>query len=207
VFGDFLNQLLRKGTVELSAPPVLYESEYAAVTEQLMAAYAVHSLDVAGAPIPFDGSIAIAAARVIGMACWFLVSREESEEHVARSLILPDPRDTPHIHLSADLLLRLLPAMHRRARARAPDDVLTRELQKLSCQWPLSGVLVDVVEPPKTPVSFGGHSGLCLLYAERLVRNPRPAWILEGPARPYIDLVFAERGLAIPGETSEGVIV
>src|SRR5438093_406611 len=66
-------------------------------------------------------------------------------------------------------------------------------------RWPLSGVLADIDEPPLLPVDLGGHPGLLLLYAERLARQRRPAWVADGPAREYIELVFGERNLPLGG--------
>jgi hypothetical protein len=45
---------------------------------------------------------------------------------------------------------------------------------------------------------LGGHPGLLLLYAERLAEHLRPEWVPDGPARPYVELVFTQRGLPVP---------
>ena len=95
-------------------------------------------------------------------------------------------------NLWGGLLFRYLPVVHRRARALAPDDVLTRLLTDLLRQWPLSGVLADVADEPTTPLQLNDHPGLLLLYAERLLHNDRPAWRpTTGLARETWELVRA----------------
>jgi hypothetical protein len=76
--------------------------------------------------------------------------------------------------------------------------VLTRCLAELLRRWPLTGVLADLEDGPLAPVELGGHPGLLLLYAERLAESPRPAWVPRGPALPFVEMVFAERGLRVP---------
>jgi hypothetical protein len=194
-FSHFLQDLFRDGSVVLSGPPLLGPPDAAAV-KLLASAYADHCLDVAGSPPPFDPNAAEAAARRVWCACWFLVHSGDGPEVVETALALP-PTDAAQ-HLSADLTLRFLPQVHRRARALAAADTLTTGLARLLREWPLSGVLSDVTEPPATPLDFDGHKGLLMLYADRLVANPKPAWVVAGPALPYVELAFACRGLPLP---------
>jgi hypothetical protein len=58
-------------------------------------------------------------------------------------------------------------------------------------QWPLSGVLSDVTEPPLTPPEFDGNPGLMLLYAERLARHEKSAWVPQGEGREYVQWVIS----------------
>src|SRR5262249_6117628 len=160
--------------------------------------FADHALDVAGPPVAFDAAASLAAAELVAKACWFLVARGDAPEAVGRALVLRPPADSPSAHLSADLTLRFLPAVHPRGRALAADDVLTRSLETVLREWPLSGSLADVSGAPLTAPVFGGHTGLLLLYAERLARHVKPAWVVDGPVRPYVELAFAERGLRAP---------
>jgi hypothetical protein len=198
VFVEFLQRLLTEGSVVLTSRPVLRDEEKAGALDLLSSAFSDALLDVAGPPIAFDGPTALAAAQCVGAACWFLVSRTEQAEAVSKALTLPTSRDCAAAHFSADITLRFLPAVHRRARALACDDVLTRCLVKLLRAWPLAGARADVAEAPLTATNFGGHPGLMLLYAERLAGHSKPAWIGEGPARAHIEWVFAERGLHLP---------
>jgi hypothetical protein len=206
VFEEFLVRLLNEGSARLAAPPVLADRERAAVTTVLADAFAAHALDVAGSPVAFDAAAALAAAETVATACWFLVCRDEGRDRVEKSLSLAPAADRAAIHLSADLTLRFLPAVHRRARALAVDDSLTLALGQLLRRWPLSGVLADVVEAPLTPPSLGGHPGLQLLYAERLAGNVRGNWVPGEPGRQYVELVFAERGIPLPAAAEKGVV-
>jgi hypothetical protein len=197
-FREFLSDLLAEGVVRLSSRPVLEPGDRARAAERLAPAFAAYRLDVAGPPVPFDAEAALGAAERLGLACWFLVRRAEPPEELAKCLTLPQPPRSAAEHLSADLVLRFLPQVYRRARALAPDDVLTGWLARLLRQWPLTGVLSEVEEGPETAVEFGGHPGLLLLYAERLAGNLRPAWVPREPSLGYVELVFGERGLPVP---------
>jgi MoxR-vWA-beta-propeller ternary system domain bpX4 len=203
-FLEFLNGLLAEGAVRLCGRPVLQAGERARAAERLATAFAGYRLDVAGPPVPFDAEAALAAAERLGLACWFLLRRTEPPGELVKCLTLPEPPRSAAEHLSADLVLRFLPQVHRRARALAPDDVLTGWLARLLRQWPLTGVLSDVEEGPATAVELDGHPGLLLLYAERLAVNLRPAWVPRGPALGYVELVFAERGLPVPAPLPGG---
>jgi len=196
-FSNFLQDLFRDGAAVLSGPPVLGASD-AAAAKLLASAYAYHCLDVAGPPPAFDPPAADAAARRVWCACWFLVHYGDAPDVVERALALPPPTNAAQ-HLSADLTLRFLPQVHRRARALAAADPLTAGLTRLLREWPLSGVLSDVTAPPAPPPDFDGHKGLLMLYADRLVANPKLAWIPVGPGLPQVELAFAYRGLSLPG--------
>ncbi len=204
VFVEFLLRLLEQGSATLTARPALTDADRPAATALLSAGFRNHALDVAGPAVAFDAAAALAAAEFVGKACWFLVSRGERQEVVGSILTLTLPVDLASAHLSADVMLRFLPAVHRRARALAPDDVLTGALAKVLREWPLTGALADVTDGPLTPPTFGGHPGLLLLYAERLANRPKPGWVVDGPARPYIELTFEERGLPVPAPIVQG---
>jgi hypothetical protein len=205
LFADFLRRLLDDGAVVLSTRPVLRDRDRSRVSVILANAFADRVLDVAGPLIAFDPAVALRATECLGAACWFLVSHGESPEIVEQSVQLPEPDDTPGCHLSADVVLRYLPTVYRRARALASHDVLTRASETILRHWPLSGVLADIIPGPQTPLTFGGHPGLALLYAERLAERFRPAWIPTGPGRAYVELVFSERSLRLPSVTAEGL--
>jgi hypothetical protein len=172
----------------------------------LAEAFQIHAADVAGPPIDFDPDSATAAAEFARQASWALVNHDERMAEVARRLKMPGVPNTPAHHLSADLLLRYLPQILRRARGLDPDDPLVELCARVLRQWPLSGVLADIAEPPLGPIDFGGHAGLLLLYAERLVNNDRPSW------RPgqgslgweYHQLVSAERSTHRSDEIAGG---
>src|SRR5262249_42701700 len=140
----------------------------------------------------------LAAVELVRSASWFLLNHTEPPEELQQSLRMPGPPSSPAQHLSGDLLLRLLPQIHGRAGRYAPDDLLTRLLADILRQWPISGVLSDVEEGPLTSLEWIDHPGLLLLYAERLAKHEKPAWVPEGRAREYVDLVYQQLGRKVP---------
>jgi hypothetical protein len=192
---NFVRVLLEQGSARLCEPPHIDPAERDAVLVPLRETLHDHLLDIAGPPLAFVPAVALRAVEWTAWACWFLVHRGEPGHVVEKALPIFAPGNDAAEHATADVVLRLLPQVHRRARAASPRDPLTVRLEELLRRWPLSGVLADLDEPPLTPVELGGHPGLLLLYAERLAQRPRPAWRVEGPVRDYIDLVFSERGM------------
>ena len=197
-FVDFLESFLREGTAVLRAPPQVEAGDVEPAQRLLAAANEEHRLDVAGPPISFDASAALAAAKQVWIACWFLLHRGEPPDKMEKWLPPLAPPVSAAQHLSTDLVLRFAPQIQRRARSADPTDVLTQHLERLLRSHPLSGVLADIEEGPLTAVQLGDHSGLQLLYAERLAEKVRPAWVPDGAAFAYVEMVFAERGLPVP---------
>lgn len=194
-FPRFLDQLLRQGEAVLRAKPAEPSSGRQEAVDLLADAFRDYRLAVAGPPVEFDPETAVAAGGLVWQACWFLLRREEDAAEVERLVRMPGPPRSPAEHLSADLTLRFLPQVHRRARAAAADDVLTARLTDVLREWPLSGALSDVADGPLTEPEFAGHAGLLLLYAERLAAHPRPEWVpAAGAAREYLELITAEAG-------------
>jgi hypothetical protein len=190
VLTTFLQGVLQAGRLMLREP--LPESPAPDAILLLAEAYRVHALGVAGPAIPFDATTSVAAGRVLYRAAWYFLNPNEPVD--AAGLAMPgDPR-TPAQHLSADLILRYLPVLHRRVRALRPDDVLADKLAELLRHWPLSGVLGDVEDGPLVPPDFAGHAGLRLLYAERLVAHEKAGWFPTGPAIEAVELVWQQLG-------------
>jgi hypothetical protein len=194
----FLRGLLEDGAVLLHARPHTRGDERPEAETLLAKAFADHCLDVAGPPIVFDAGTALAVAEQLWFACWFLLHRSEPPAEVEKCLRPCTSPVTASQHLSADLVLRFAPQVYRRARRADATDTLTKCLEQLLRWHPLAGVLSDIEEGPLAPVCLEDHPGLLLLYAERLAENPRPAWAVEGPVSPYIEMVFVERGLPLP---------
>jgi hypothetical protein len=186
----FLNLLFSEGRISLAQPVVFDRASDAEAGALLERAFAEHRLSVTGPPLPVDQTSALAAARLVAESAWLLVSGATG----GLEANLPDPQ-TPSQHLSADLLLRYLPAIHRRARSlNLADNPLADRLADVLGRWPLSGVLADLSDGPKTPPEFSGHPGLLMLYAERLAAGFKPAWLPSGPGRQYVELVWTELG-------------
>lgn len=187
----FLQQLDAHGPVVFVAPPPAPEGRqgWAESAPILARWYDADALDLAGDPPPFAAEVACWGAEVVRQACWLVASRDEPAESVARRL--PDgPRPRgPGCHASADLMLRHLPPILRRAERIDGEDPLARRLVAILANWPLSGILAGLDEPPARPCDFG-HEGLAQRYAERWARVPKDAWLPEeGAARAWIDLI------------------
>lgn len=154
----------------------------------LSRAFEAYRLDVAGTPIAFERGVALAAAERLRRACWALADRSRRPEDLERSLRMPRMAGGPPDHLSADLTLRYLPTVIRRARGFDPSDTLVPILGRLLREWPLSGVLVGGDEGPAVAPEFG-HDGLNLLYAERFARHNHPAWRPGERAGEFVEMV------------------
>jgi hypothetical protein len=189
LLAEFLPRLLEHGEVRFGQRPTIAQANRTQAGTLLQQAFERYRLDVGGRLIAFDVETALAAAEVVCMTCWYLVNREEREEALKQAVHLAESPRSAAAHLSADLTLRYLTYVHRRARALDPADVLTAQTADILRRWPLSGVKSDVEEPPLTPLDFDGHDGLMLLYAERYVRRPKLAWQPpEGRLRETIEL-------------------
>jgi len=196
LFRDWLTRVLVHGESVQAAPPPDPRAERDSILVVLREAFDRIALDVAGPALPFDPDAALAAATTLARACWLLVAPEEAE-----LLTLPMPAEpaTAAAHLSVDVTLRLLPAVHRRAVLREPGAGLAAAIAAVLRAWPLSGVLADLDGESTTPPDFDGHAGLQLLYAERLLLTARPGWVPKsGAAREWAERVFAERGRLLP---------
>jgi len=196
----WLTRLLDQGESVQHAAPDLERLSTPTAVNVLRQAFARHSLAVAGPPLPLVEKVAVTAAGVVALACWRLVGDPEPTPpplRMGRPATVAD-------HLSADTLLRFLPPVLRRARAR-DDTTLTAELETVLCAWPLSGVLGELEPEPTSDVEFGGHPGLQLLYAERLGPAPRGAWVPRGgTAREWAERAFADRGRRLPPPPATG---
>ncbi len=190
-FSEFLAQLLFGGKVVFRSPKPPQDRPTDRDILTLADAFRTFARSVAGPPIAFDGEIAGRAAELVRQASWALVNREERLVDLKRRLRMPSTPTTPGRHLSADLLLRYLPQVLRRAAGLDPTDPLIEILGDLLRRWSLSGALADIEEGPLIAPDFDGHPGLLLLYAERLAAHDRPAWRPEpgSPAYDYFQLV------------------
>src|SRR5438132_1128510 len=132
---EFLQQLLYQGEAVLRERPRHSHAEQDEARQVMVEAYADYRLAVAGPVVEFDAKTALTASELVRRACWFLVSRQESEAEVGRDLRMPGPPTSAAEHLSADLVLRFLPQVYRRARGLAPSDRLVKILEEVLRQW------------------------------------------------------------------------
>jgi hypothetical protein len=190
-FPEFLTQLLDQGRIVFRSAKAPRDQPTERDVAMLAEAFATHALSVAGPPIAFDPATACEAAELVRQSSWALVNREERLGDLKRRIRMSKTPRTPSQHLSADLLLRYVPQILNRARALDPVDPLGELLIEVLRSWPLSGVLSDLEEAPRTALEFGAHPGLLLLYAERLAAHDRPAWRPDpsSPAREYYELI------------------
>jgi hypothetical protein len=194
---EFLARLFKTGEIVFERRPAPTAGERSHDIRYLEEEFARYALTIPGAAIRFDAPAALAAAEMLRQAAWFLVSRDEPDDEVARHIEMRVSPDSPSQHLSADLLLRFAPQLLKRARAIAPGDVLAQKLESNLRRWPLSGVLAEISEAPVTPPDFG-HEGLALLYAERLAEHDKPAWAPSGAALELLARVKEERKGTVP---------
>jgi hypothetical protein len=196
-FQEFVTELFDEGKIVFRAAP---RDRLSLVDVSVLAkAFEAYSLDVAGPRIAFDAQVACAAAEFLRQAAWALVNHDERVNDLMKRLKMPvSPRSASH-HLSADLTLRYLPQVLRRARGLDPSDPLVAQLTSELRHWPLSGVLSDIELAPLGPLDFDGHPGLMLLYAERLAGNDRPAWrpTAHCTGWDYYELVRQEYGQSV----------
>jgi hypothetical protein len=199
-FHEFLTELLKDGRVVFRSAKAPHDRPRQEDIALLEKSYNVFRLSVAGPEIPFDQAVGYSAAELVRQASWGLVNHDDRVSDLKKRLMMPIAPRAPAHHLSADLMLRYLPQILKRARGVDPADPLISILEGLMRAWPLSGVLSDVVEAPIEPLDFGGHTGLLLLYAERLTANDRPAWrpVQPGAGWEYYQLVKDDRNRGKP---------
>jgi hypothetical protein len=188
---SFLHDVLIDGRIHLQAKPATANDPEASAV--LRRAYDTYCLSIAGPTLPLDERTALAAGRLLEWAAWYFLNPGLAIES-AKTLAMPGTPTGPEEHLSADLVLRYLPTLHRRARALMQNDELPAALEKTLREWPLSGVLADIAEEPLTPVDFGKHAGLNFLYAERLAQHERAGWFPQGLGLEYVELVWSQLG-------------
>lgn len=184
----FLELLFARGEVVFRKPPLALSPGDVSPLRVLESEYRRYALDLPGKAPAFVPEVALRAAEVVRQACWLLLSRDEEPEEVHRrisGLAMPCAAGE---HFSADLTLRFLPRVHRRARAHDPADALVRALETLLRRWPLSGVLCDISDAPYV-LDLHNHDGLMLLYAQRFADHARQGWEPPGKAAEYLELV------------------
>lgn len=194
-FLKWLDGVIKNGESIQSGSPGLSDSDLLEIHRLLRETFDRVSLDIAGPALEFDRDTGVWAAQVLASACW----RTFGDEGLPMLLDCEREPTTPAAHLSADVILRLLPAVYRRAKSRGPSESLVVELEQIARRWPLSGILLNLAGPPTTSPEFAGHPGLQLLYAERFVENPTDDWLPpEGPGREWVERICTERGRLMP---------
>lgn len=198
----FLKRLLQDGRIllEPGAWRGWDDSDLDNARALLRRSYVRWSLDMPGPSMPFDETIALGAGQIL-----FHASRAFAlTDHASwQALNAGRPRlGTPSLaceHASADVSLRFLPDLHRRALAaiEEPSDPFLVYLSDLLRRWPLSGASASIDDPPTSSLEFDGHRGLRMLYAERLLHSPTDkfSWIPSGDGWEVLRWVAAAEGL------------
>jgi hypothetical protein len=203
---EFLVPLLHDGVAVLRESPPREDGPPEASARILERAHARVQLAMAGPPLGFEATVAVRAAALLHRACWAQLTRQQRPAELRDVLRMPRPPRGPADHVAADLTLRYLPQVWRRARGVDPADPLLPILAGVLQAWPLSGVLADMEEGPERPVDLGSHHGVLLLYAERYVRHARLAWRPTAAGDEYVALVQESlargRGPALAGRAA-----
>jgi hypothetical protein len=194
IFSSWLSRVLSEGVSDQPTAPAFSASDDEQAVAALRSAFARHSLEVAGPEVVFNPKVALGAAKLLANTSWAFVAHA-NESELAWEV---EPR-SPSDHLSADVALRFLLTVFRRSKLRNAESALTRGIKIVLCRWPLTGVLADLEEAPTSELTFDGHRGLQMFYAERLVRFPRAKWIPpEGAAREWVEAVFLQQNKPLP---------
>jgi hypothetical protein len=206
-FHEFITLLLDQGKIAFQSSKVPHDRPTEQDEAVLAEAFETFARSVAGPRIGCDGRVACAAAEFVRQSSWALVNRDDRLSALKKHVAMPGSPASPSHHLSADLMLRYVPQILKRARGLDVSDPLVGLLGEVLRRWPLSGVLSDLEEKPLIPLDFGQHPGLLLLYAERLAAHDRPAWRPDqsSPAWDYYGLVLQEQSISRNGRITDTV--
>jgi len=197
-FRDFLQGLLVRGEVILVDPPQLTPADRPFALELLTRVGDRLMLDLAGEPIAWQPTLALNAAIWFADVCWLMVDDQiEVPANLGSQLGVPKSAAD---HFAVDIVLRMAGTVERRLRSRQANDPLRLALVETLRAWPLSGVRCEIHDSPTGSLDLGGHRGLQLLYAERLIAQPRDGWIpTTGTLREVVEWVFSEQGRVMGG--------
>ena len=188
----FVRALLWEGRLRVGVEPQLRLSD--ADVEELRTALAIAALQLTGPLLQGSLPILVQAVPVVyRLARRFLHAEPEPAANDPTLRMPAGPRSAAD-HLAGDVAFRFLPGLYQRVVSRDPEDELVEAIKNVLRQWPLSGVLADITEPPATPIDFEGHPGLGFLYAERLAARERSAWMPTGAALDCLDVVYQSLG-------------
>lgn len=189
---SFVRTLLREGRLRVGAETELTMAN--ADAEELRSALETAVLQLPGPRLDASLPVLVAAVQVVYRMARRFLHPELAPPADDLTLRMPHGPQGAADHLAGDVALRFLPGLYHRIMSRDPEDEVAKTIQLVLRQWPLSGVLADITEPPTTPVDFGGHPGLGFLYAQRLAVRERPAWLPVGTALACLDVVYQSLG-------------
>ncbi len=189
---SFVRSLIFDGRLQVGAEAHLVLDD--ADRETLDKALKVQCLHLPGPSLERDLPTLVLAVQVVYRMAWRFLNSELTPVPDDLTLRMPEKPRSAAEHLAADVAFRFLPGLYQRVLHRDPEDPLGIALRELLRQWPLSGVLADITEPPLVPIDFGGHVGLGFLYAQRLAERERHGWQPDDTARESLELVYHALG-------------
>lgn len=194
---QLLQELFNHGRIRFENRPTSWEDS-PTVRSQIRQAFETDLLSLASPAVSLNYPLALSTARYVLQSAWLVVNRDEDAVIVLQKMPTITPAQSADDLMSADLFLRYLPFLYQRAWAISQDDLFTIHLRQTLRDWPLSGVLANIPEPPLSSLDFFGHRGLQLRYAERLVNHPRPGWCpTDSASLDVVSLVFGMKKLSL----------
>ena len=172
VLAPFLDSFFEGAEVRVPAPgdeAAPAELLDDAAHELLRERAAVAALELPGPAPAFEPTAGAWAALVVLRAAQALLYRELRAHALGLELARACPAGRgAAADWSADLCLRHLPELHRRARGVAADDPLVAALEELGRRWPLSSVGMEGLDGVDAP-RFAEHAGLRRFYVDRIL--------------------------------------
>jgi hypothetical protein len=203
---DWFDRIFEDGVCDLSEPLEDPARDRSILLARLRRRHEQFLLDLAGPPVPFVESTAWDAMMCLVAAAEHL--RDADSPQPIPTISWNTPRNTQRPDaatlLSVDLTLQFVPVLWKRLRHRNLESPCVAMLESVLRQWPLSGILADLDGTPSVPLDFDQHSGIEMLYAERLAQYPRPGWVPpSGRSRECVELLFARLGRLLPAPLTE----
>ncbi|MCA9071181.1 MAG: hypothetical protein KDA84_19770 [Planctomycetaceae bacterium] len=168
-FAQTFRMLLNEGRIQLHGvdlPSADDRPEAEAVLRDFETQY---RLECPGEAPELSLPAAVWAAEMFYGASVILAYREIDEAGIEEILApkFPGPRNAS-AHYSVDLVFRLLPELHTRAKAASNSDPLLKHIEKWANEWPLSSVgLSNVVPEPIDEILQ--NPSLRLMYVDRII--------------------------------------
>lgn len=168
-FAATLRMLLNEGRIQLHGVELPSAEDRAAGETVLRDFERPYRLEWPGDPPELSLPAAMWAAQMFYGAAVILAYREIDEAGIEEILSpkFPVPRDA-RAHYSVDLIFRLLPELHIRAKAASQSDPLLKHIGNWANAWPLSSVGMPGVVPESLDEILQNPS-LCLMYVDRII--------------------------------------
>lgn len=168
-FAATLRMLLDEGRIQFHGVELPSDEERQEAEIVLREFEQQYRLECPGDPPKLSLPAAMWAAEMYFRAALILAYREIDEAGIAELLSLPFPADRDASgHYSVDLVFRLLPELHVRAKAASKSDPLLKPIEKWANEWPLSSLGMEGVVPEQIDEILQNPS-LLTLYVDRII--------------------------------------